>query len=153
MLIVEDNTGLENADSYVSVEECSEYFDKYGGGDAFYQAEDKVKERALRSATRFVDSLIRWVGQKFNPDQALQFPRENDEDFIPVPKEVIEATCEITEMVLNDELGASPIISERYGDTSVTYAQPHLETKLQIIKANLSGFGSSRATVVQTFRA
>ena len=117
MLIVEDNTGLSDADSYLSVEEALEYYEKYGGGDTFGVSVAQ-QEQALRNGTRIVDGLIRWIGTPLTETQALDWPRQKeDEDgdlqTIEIPKEVKEAVADVAELWLNDDLSIEPIIQER----------------------------------------
>jgi hypothetical protein len=156
-MIVEDNTGLSDAESYVSVDECLAYFEKYGGGDTFYRNKEKQKEQSLRRATQIVDSLIRWNNVKYKETQALEFPRQNDRvepsNFIPVPKKVKSAVCEIADLYLKDDLRIVPLKSEKYGDTTVTYAQPYVESKMLDIKRSLLDYGGYRSTIVTTYRA
>jgi len=153
MLIVEDNTGLDNAESYISVSDAIEYFEKYGGGENFILLYEEMQEQLLRSSTRRVDSLTRWVGVKYNDDQALDFPRELDEDLIPVPKEVKNAVCEVAEMIASGDEPSTPVISEKYGDTSVWYANPQTDPKYNEIRRWLSKWGAFASAVVTTYRA
>jgi hypothetical protein len=157
MLIVEDNTGLENADSYISVDDAFEYFDKFGGGNTFVESESN-QEQALRNGTRIVDSLIRWIGKKLKEDQALEWPRTKEDEFgnlvlMEVPKEVKEAVCDLAELWLNDEIRMEPKIYERYGDTAVRYAYAYVEDKFIDVKRRLLKYGAFKSTVVTTYRA
>ena len=152
-MIVEDNTGLAEADSYVDPDGALEYFEKYGGGEIFLSSSEEVQEQLLRSATRRVDTMIRWIGVKYNDDQALEFPRELDEDLIPVPKEVKHAVCEFAEMIGSGDMPLTPVISEKYGDTSVTYANPQTDPKYSEIRKWLSKWGAFASAVVTTYRA
>ena len=156
-MIVEDNTGLDNAESYISVDDAIDYFEMYGGGDTFV-LELSRQEQALRNGTRIVDGLIRWSGDKLDEDQALAFPRTKKDDegnsvTIVIPKEVKEAVCDIAELWLNDDLSTQSVIQERYGDTSVTYAYPQVESKFLDIKKRLLKYGAYATTVVTTYRA
>lgn len=156
-MIVEDNTGLINADSYSSIDDALTYYENYGGGDSFIINVTK-QEQALRNGTRIVDGLIRWTGDKLDEDQALEFPRTKKDDegnsvTIVIPKEVKEAVYDIAELWLNDDLSMQPIVQERYGDTSVTYAYPQVESKFLDIKKRLLKYGAYSATVVTTYRA
>ena len=157
MLTVEDNTGLSNAESYISVDYAIDYFEMYGGGDTF-GLDVSRQEQALRNGTRIVDGLIRWIGTPLTETQALDWPRQKDDEFgnpqtIEIPKEVKEAVADIAELWLNDELSIEPIIQERYGDTSVRYAYPQVESKFLDIKKRLLRWGAYASTVVTTYRA
>ena len=156
-LIVEDNTGLENADSYITVDYALDYFSRYGGGTSF-QDSDAEQEQALRNGTRIVDSLIRWIGTPLTETQALAWPRQQPNkqggfDTLVVPKEVKEVVAEIAELWFTDDIKVTPIISEKYGDTSVTYAYPHVEEKFADIKRRLLKWGAYSSTMVTTYRA
>lgn len=156
-MIVEDNTGLSNADSYVSIADALDYFDRYGGGETFVDS-DSNQEQALRNGTRIVDGLIRWIGIPLTTTQALDWPRKQEEDdgtytTLEIPKEVIEAVADIAELYLNDDLSVQPIVQERYGDTSVRYAYPQIESKVLDIKKRLLKYGAYSSAVVTTYRA
>lgn len=156
-LIVEDNTGLENADSYISVDDAIEYFEKYGGGDSF-NVDVSRQEQALRNGTKIVDSLIRWNWEKLNEDQALEFPRKKGDDVgqittVEIPTVIKQSVCDIAELWMNDDLQMEPKIYERYGDAAVRYAYPFVEDKLLTIKKRLLKFGAFASTVVTTYRA
>lgn len=157
MLIVEDNTGLSNADSYISVNDALLYYEKYGGGETFADSNSN-QEQALRNATRLVDGLIRWIGTKLEDDQALEWPRKeqnNDGTFdtLVVPQVVKDAVCDIAELWLNDDISEARIKEERYGDTSVKYADAYVEGKFVAIKRRLLAYGAFKSTVVTTYRA
>jgi hypothetical protein len=157
-MIVENNTGLNNADTYIDVDGALEYFEKYGGGESFLETEEEKQEQALRNGTRIVDGLIRWNWGKLNEDQALEWPRTKGDDIgstvtVNVPKEVKEAVCDLAELWLNDEIRMEPKIYERYGDTAVRYAYAYVEDKFVDIKRRLLKYGAFKSTVVTTYRA
>lgn len=76
-LTVEDGTGLENADSYISVADADAYH--LGRGNTAWAALDNdAKEQALRRAT--LDYMVpvyrnRWKGERKLATQALDWPR------------------------------------------------------------------------------
>jgi hypothetical protein len=156
-LIVEDNTGLADADSYIDVDYALDYFDRFGGGESF-ATNLSSQEASLRNGTRIVDGLIRWIGTPLTETQALDWPRKlpNESggyDTLVVPKEVKEAVAEIAELWFTGDLSVTPVISEKYGDTSVTYAYPYIEDKFADIKRRLLKWGAYSSTVVTTYRA
>lgn len=74
-LIVEDNTGLVDANVYASVDEFRQ-FAKLNGMET-EDVEDEQVAIYLVRATNFIDSLEnRMVGKRLNPEQALAFPRQ-----------------------------------------------------------------------------
>lgn len=77
-LIVEDGSGLTNAESYLSVAEADAYNDLFCNG-TWTSATTDQKEVALREATRYVDARFhgRWKGRRSHQLQALDWPRFN----------------------------------------------------------------------------
>lgn len=74
-LIVEDKTGLVNANVYASVEDFTT-FAELNGIDLEEIDEEKLAIYLVR-ATNFIDSLeSQMVGKRLNPEQALAFPRK-----------------------------------------------------------------------------
>jgi hypothetical protein len=117
-LVVEDGTGLANAESYVSVANCVAYATARGG--VFPGTDVPGSEAALRRATAFIDNTYRtrFTGYRtFRRAQALEWPRVGAYVYIPnnasdqayaggydpaydyigqnvIPVEMINATCE-----------------------------------------------------------
>ena len=110
-LIVEDGTGLEDADSYISLAEANAYATNYGLTNWNAEADDTVKEVALRLATQFID-LNQFVSEKLNDDQSLEFPRYDS--LIGFPQKVKNATIELAEIHLSgvDLMETPEIISQ-----------------------------------------
>lgn len=73
-LIVEDGTGLEDAESYVSVADADAYHSAFGNTD-WAALTTPLKEQALRKATQYLDARYTFRGDKTNIVQALSFPR------------------------------------------------------------------------------
>lgn len=105
-LIVEDGSGMANAESYVSVANADTYHSNLGNA-SWALLTTTVKEQLLRKATNYMVQMYRyaWAGIRKNDTQSLDFPRflvpkyDNgamysyyDED--SVPKEVQDACCE-----------------------------------------------------------
>jgi hypothetical protein len=74
-IVVEDGSGLANAETYISVADATSYFTKRGKGDAWDEVEDK--EAALRLATEYMLAVYRplWAGARVTDTQALDWPR------------------------------------------------------------------------------
>lgn len=130
-LIVEDGTGLPDADSYVSVEDAQSYADQRGL--SFDASPEDVLEAALRRATVWIDGnyRTRFSGARKNGrNQALQWPRigatdaEGDDiasDEVPV--EIVSATVEAAVRELAAPNSLSPdyvsndrVVREKVGD-------------------------------------
>lgn len=84
-----------SADSYVTLVDAEAYFAARVGVDAWDAlATDEDKERVLRQATRHIDRL-RFRGCKLTTAQALQFPRDvQEEPTDEIPRAVQDACCE-----------------------------------------------------------
>lgn len=95
-LIIEDGSGVPNAESYVTVAECEAFALAFFGQSL--AGSPQAKESALRRAARFMDSLP-WKGHRtFGRNQGLAWPRKDVTDGegqeiseVEIPKEVIDA--------------------------------------------------------------
>lgn len=105
-LIVEDGSGMENAESYISVADADTYHSNLGNS-TWATLTTTVKEQLLRKATNYMVQVYRqsWAGIRKNDTQSLDFPRylvpkyDNGAmysyyDENSVPKEVKDACCE-----------------------------------------------------------
>lgn len=101
-LIVEDGSGLANAESYVSVSDCAAY--AAARGLTFPASPEATAEQALRRATTWLDGRYRsrFPGSRTNGrGQALEWPRSgaydaesNEIASSEVPVEIVNATIE-----------------------------------------------------------
>ena len=76
--------------SYISLSEANDYFSKRLNVDAWVEASDSDKEKALTMATKAIDRQP-LTGRKTTDNQALAFPRYPNTE---VPEAVKEACCE-----------------------------------------------------------
>jgi len=76
--------------SYVSLAEANEYFSSRLHADAWAEASDADKEKALAMATKAIDRQP-LKGRQTDPAQTLAFPRHPDTE---VPVAVKDACCE-----------------------------------------------------------
>ena len=127
-LIVEDGTGLANADSYVSLVTYDAYLTARGltGGT---EGENEID---LRLATEFVDTFRRYKGTRTASAQNRQFPRTGLTDWdghtvTGIPNRVMDATCYLASQArangaLYEDLDrGGRIRSESVGPISTTY--------------------------------
>lgn len=132
-MIVENGTGLPNADSYVTVEFADSYFSARGvsGWDAL---ETEQKEQALIRATDFIDSIYQWYGKKATSEQSLRFPRVNLRDYEGqviegIPTCLKQAVCDASILSANGtELFQTKnengdVVSETITTLSFTYSK------------------------------
>lgn len=109
-LIVEDGTGLVNAESYESVANALTYFTNRAKDDAWSAIENQ--EAALRLATDYLEEVyrLRWASFRVSATQALSWPRAwvrlrdapygygSYAAYVPfnvIPVEVKHACCEL----------------------------------------------------------
>jgi len=114
-LIVEDGTGLADANSFASVAEADAYHAGHLYASTWTAAVTGTKEKALMMATRILDSAAKWVGRRTFPEtQALGWPRELAyldgtllaENAVPMP--VKNATAELARLLIGEDLTADP---------------------------------------------
>jgi hypothetical protein len=126
-LIVENGTGVANANSYVSVADFVSWAD---GRGIVYPAIPELEQKILRSMD-FIESL-HFVGQKHEETQSLQWPRDYvlidgySVESNEIPKEVKVAVYESVKLEIENDSKMTPsereTVSETIGDISVTYA-------------------------------
>lgn len=130
-MIIEDGTGLQDANSYVSVDFADDYFSARGIS-SWLNLEETIKENVLVRATDYVDNIFQWYGQKKTKEQSLRFPRINLLDYEGteiegVPNRLKQAVCEGalilsegTELYQTSEANGN-VVSESIGELSFTY--------------------------------
>lgn len=165
-LVVEDGTGLANAESYCSVAAATAFHASIGASDSWDAVENK--EAALRKATQFLTKAYngRWAGKRATAMQALDWPRSGVRwDDSPsgwrsetsVPVEVRNATAELA---LKSEAGdllqdvGRETLSESVGEISVTYAQgSERQTTYASADGWLSSLLASSGGMIKVFRS
>lgn len=100
-LVVEDGSGLPNADAFIGVA----YADAYHAamGNTTWTGDNVLKEGAIRRGTAFLSSAYQWQGSKREGrPQALAWPRVGvtdregwGVDYASVPIEIQKATAEV----------------------------------------------------------
>jgi hypothetical protein len=112
-LVVEDGSGLTNADAYVSVGETDTYNTNFVANSTWQEAGTDEKELAIRKATAYLDNKYRsrWRGRRSNETQALSWPRAyvvDDDGFglasDDIPTALKNATAEAAIRALTGEL-------------------------------------------------
>lgn len=136
-LIVEDGTGLDNAESYLSVADATTYHTKMGNAAAWAAVgAEAVQEAMLRRATNYLRSryYAMWSGEPVAPFQRLDWPRwgvpsRDGYNAIPsnsVPEDIKAACAELALKAVSGDL--LPDISqsvkrEKVGPIEVEYDQ------------------------------
>lgn len=150
-IVVEDGTGLADAESYASVEFADDYHLTRGREETWVELDEVVKEQALRLASDYMvqEYRDRWAGYRRTLTQALDWPRwdvpRRDApgwygawrafyDSNVVPEEVKRACVELAFRAVDQDTltvsaaGLLPdlepqVQSESVGPISVTYFQ------------------------------
>lgn len=144
-LIVEDGSGLANAEAYISVADADTHHANRGMTNWATMSTNE-KEQAIRRAADYMGQAyrLRWAGYRMTDAQALDWPRfevpradagysgyayyAND----VVPAEVVRANAELALRAAAGELTAdldAAVIEETVGPITVKYAQG--DTKLK----------------------
>lgn len=112
-LVVEDGTGINNANAYLSVAEADSYF-QARNTPKWTTRNTPDKERAILYATAFLDSNFYWLGHIKRLEQALGWPRilvyDKDNRTVSsdsVPQRVKDAVCELALEGLDKPLSPS----------------------------------------------
>lgn len=105
IIIVEDGTGLADANSYVTLQEANDYFTVYGQ-PAWEALDELAREQCLVKATQYID--VRWGelidGARLEVDQALVFPRTEVSWIQPLPRQLKVATYEYALRAIEGDL-------------------------------------------------
>lgn len=120
-LVVEDGTGLADAEAYIAVADADAYHAARGNA-AWAALATEAKEAALRLGADYMGAVygLRWCGARLTTTQALDWPRDAE----GVPAAVVRANAELA---LRASAGAlladqGPAVkSETVGPLSVTY--------------------------------
>lgn len=102
-LVVEDGTGLANAESYAALAEISAILALTGEDAAWLAlADDTARERVARKQTRYLDTEYAFRGRKKTAEQSLEWPRmyaRDDSQWLyeddVIPKRLKEALAQL----------------------------------------------------------
>lgn len=149
MLIVEDGTGLADAESYLSVSDLGDYATDFGRSYTASSPAD-ADEAALRRATQWLDGAFRsrFPGSRLNGrDQALEWPRDDAYDISgeliadAVPIEIMHATAEaaLREIAVPGSLNPDYTPSERI---------KRQRDKVDVLETEVEYFDSASGAVI-----
>jgi len=110
--IVEDGTGLTDSNSFGAVVDADFYF--ADRGNAAWTGSDTLKEQALVRATDYLNNRFKFLGWKYNEEQALEFPRQytygGDAE---MPPKLLQATYEYAVRALTATLAPDVTVDDR----------------------------------------
>ena len=150
-IIVEDGCGLENTNSYISLEDADAYFDTRINSSVWLAATDDGKSRALITATNGLDSYLTFTGYLFDTYQAHAFSRlyreshfnlNNTEVLFPT-RQLESATCEYALSLLSSDLFV------KNDPSTISKVSPYAEDAKF---TNYLDFFNYRGNVVQNIR-
>lgn len=113
-LIVEDGTGITDANTYVSLAVATEYH-RLRDNTAWEDAGENNQVASLIRASQYLDDRWQFQGTSFVETQGLEFPKTEiyDKDGYDVgetvPIEIINATCEYALQAVGDGLTTTPL--------------------------------------------
>ena len=128
-MVVEDGTGLSNADSFVSVAYADTYFSTRGVTE---WASLTNKEALLIKATDYIEAVYSesWKGVTLNDTQSLSFPRIID-DATVYPDRLKKAVCELA-------------LKANSGDLLVDVEQRTIEEKVDVITVKYAEYSDQK---------
>lgn len=117
-IIVEDGSGVDNANAYTTVSGVDVYCDMYGYTSWDALTEDQ-KKTAMFKSKRYLDGLS-WKGTRLVQGQDSAFPRANmydgDDELIAedvVPTAVVNAFCEVAYLFIpTSDVDLEPIVTK-----------------------------------------
>ena len=89
-MAVNATEGAVDANSYGSNAEANDYFKGRLNPESYTEADGEVQDRALRTATIFLDSRVKWIGdiKDQTTPQALAWPRVYDST-VETPEDIL----------------------------------------------------------------
>ena len=126
-LIVEDGTGVPNAESYVSISDADEHFAALENS-SWTRASSDLKENALKNASAYSD-LYSYPGYLLNAQQGLKWPRAKayDQDgrrLLGLPTALRAAVLELAAEMINKSAAETfrRPIREKVGPLELVYS-------------------------------
>lgn len=152
-LVVEDGTGLVNAESYISVLQADEYHAAMGN-TSWAAATEEAREIALRKATQYVDMSYSFRGYKTTLSQSLEWPRDwYPDDYVEWPiRNLKAAVAELALRALTTALTTDQedrgVVEESVGPVSVKYSDSRFAGQVRFhvvdsLMSKLVGVGSN----------
>jgi len=131
MLIIEDGSGVADAESYATAEDLALYARKFG----VTVPDDEAAQEALLRRSALTMNGMKWKGRRSHSGQALAWPREGvviDGEYKPrsyIPREIFYGQLALTGEIYADDLTPpetrqGAVIRERVeGAVDVQYAE------------------------------
>ena len=166
MLVIEDGGGVVGANSYVSVQEASDYIEAFIPEQfTSWDSKSELQQEAiLINAAKYLDSMLRWQSTLIVGNQGLEWPRL---PFIDLGGRTVEgvpslikesqmrlAAESITKALYSPE---AKLVIDTYGNSSQTYTKDGVidgTGVIQDVKRILTnyGYGRSGTSIVEFHR-
>lgn len=164
MIIVEDGSGIENANSYVSSTDVDSYCDAMNYTDWNTPDDGDKADGCILRAMRYIEAN-NFIGTKSQTTNNLEWPREDaydrngiliDDDSIPL--KIKDAVCEaayqenVSSWSLQPNISAGNMKKEEYGSVSFEYFESQNTQKpvFPSITGILKGLIQSSGTIVRS---
>ena len=126
-LIVEDGTGIADANSYISEAEYHAYWTDRGNATAIAITGDDLKSLLIK-ATDYIETVYYglWKGERLTTTQALEFPRVIDLVDVGVPVRLKKACAELAWKANSGDLLVDVeqrIVKEKVAVIETTYSE------------------------------
>ena len=142
--VVEDGTGLPNANSYVTVAEADDILVTNIHNEAWPALDTPSKEKLLAWATSIIDLKADWNGVKTYPSSSLRWPRKYviGRDFYPIPSNEIplqlkQAVAQYANFLMSNDVTAQ---SETAGITEIVVDVIELKFDSSFTKSTIPNF-------------
>ena len=132
MIVVEDGSGVANADSYVTVAEARAYASKRGFTTLDALTDGEVEAKIILAMDMVEGYRDRFKGSKTSSTQALQWPREdvvidgieiaNDNIPTELKNALSQLTVDAVNTTLQPNLGGRTVTKEKVDVVEIEYA-------------------------------
>ncbi|UGO52721.1 putative virion structural protein [Serratia phage vB_SmaS_Opt-155] len=124
MIIVEDGSGVANANSYVSLEQTKQY--ALSRGLTLPDADPDI-ESLMHQAVDYLQYNYQYRGEKTYPDAELEFPRTGIKGYAPdqIPSRIKNAQMQLTALAYEHDLSpvtSSGVVREKVDVIEVQYS-------------------------------
>jgi len=166
-IIVEDGSGIANANSFVSIATIDAWVLTNPHDDTWTDLTDAAKNGYAVMACRVMEEQMNWDGWQIDADQARDLPRSgmidkngNAIDIDEIPTEVQNAQCELARLLAIEDRTADPDTAgfKEIGVASIKLIidkADRVPTLADAVWNMLSAFGNKRISkgISETYRA
>lgn len=111
---VEDGSGVEDANAYITVDFANDYFSERG--ITAWTGADGLKQIAIIKATDYIEKVygMAFLGYKNDAQQSLSWPRNGEDEETGLPKALKQATAEYALRALSAALVSDPTHESKF---------------------------------------